>query len=57
MENEKDYLSVEEVFLCVKDIVFDIGFVIVYRMLEFLIELCVVDKINFGDGVFWYDLR
>lgn len=36
---------------------FEIGLVIVYRMLELLVELKVVDKINFGDGVVCFDLR
>ncbi len=29
----------------------------VYRTLELLAELKVLDKINFGDGVAWFDLR
>ena len=28
-----------------------------YRTLELLLELKIVDKINFGDGVYRYDLR
>lgn len=54
-ENEEDYLSVEDVYFFVKEKFFEIGFVIVYCMFELLIELKVVDKINFGDGVFCYD--
>lgn len=57
LENEKDHLSAEEVYLRVKDISPDIGLATVYRTLELLTELRVVDKINFGDGVARYDLR
>ena len=35
----------------------DIGLATVYRTLELLLELKIVDKINFGDGVYRYDLR
>ncbi|MBC1434676.1 ferric iron uptake transcriptional regulator [Paenilisteria rocourtiae] len=57
LENEKDHLSAEDVYLRVKDISPDIGLATVYRTLELLTELRVVDKINFGDGVARYDLR
>lgn len=35
----------------------EIGLATVYRTLELLAELKVVDKINFGDGVARFDLR
>ncbi|EUJ24482.1 transcriptional repressor [Listeria grandensis] len=57
LENEKDHLSAEDVYLRVKDIAPEIGLATVYRTLELLTELRVVDKINFGDGVARYDLR
>ncbi|WP_430534025.1 Fur family transcriptional regulator [Listeria rocourtiae] len=57
LENEKDHLSAEDVYLRVKNISPDIGLATVYRTLELLTELRVVDKINFGDGVARYDLR
>lgn len=57
LENEKDHLSAEDVFLFVKAIAPDTGLATVYRTLELLTELRVVDKINFGDGVSRYDLR
>lgn len=57
MEHEEDHLSAEEVFLLVKDIASEIGLATVYRTLELLSELEIVDKINFGDGVTRYDLR
>lgn len=57
LENEEDHLSAEDVFLLVKEKAPDIGLATVYRTLELLTELKVVDKINFGDGVARYDLR
>ena len=57
LENEEDHLSAEDVFLLVKEKAPEIGLATVYRTLELLTELKVVDKINFGDGVSRYDLR
>ena len=57
IENEKDHLSAEDVYLKVKDKAPEIGLATVYRTLELLAELKVVDKINFGDGVARFDLR
>lgn len=57
IEREEDHLSAEEVFLLVKEKAPEIGLATVYRTLELLCELNVVDKINFGDGVSRYDLR
>lgn len=57
IEREEDHLSAEEVFLLVKEKAPEIGLATVYRTLELLCEINVVDKINFGDGVSRYDLR
>ena len=57
LENEADHLSAEDVFLLVKKKSPEIGLATVYRTLELLTDLKVVDKINFGDGVSRYDLR
>lgn len=57
LEREDDHLSAENVFLLVKEKAPEIGLATVYRTLELLSELKVVDKINFGDGVSRYDLR
>lgn len=57
LEHEEDHLSAEDVFLLVKDKAPEIGLATVYRTLELLTELKIVDKINFGDGVSRYDLR
>ncbi|WP_405683728.1 Fur family transcriptional regulator [Bacillus thuringiensis] len=50
-------ISAEDVYLLVKEKSPEIGLATVYRTLELLSELKVVDKINFGDGVSRYDLR
>jgi len=57
LENESDHLSAEDVFLKVRESSPEIGLATVYRTLELLAELKVVDKINFGDGVARFDLR
>ena len=57
LERESDHLSAEEIFLLVKEKAPEIGLATVYRTLELLSELTIIDKINFGDGVSRYDLR
>jgi len=57
LEEEESHLSAEDIFLLVKDRAPEIGLATVYRTLELLSELKIVDKINFGDGVARYDLR
>lgn len=57
LEHEEDHLSAEDVYLLVKSKSPEIGLATVYRTLELLSELKVVDKINFGDGVSRYDMR
>lgn len=57
LENEKDHLSAEDVYMLLKRSNPDIGLATVYRSLELLSELHVVEKVNFGDGATRYDLR
>ena len=57
LENGSSHLSAEDVFMKVKDKYPEIGLATVYRTLELLNELNVLDKVNFGDGVSRYDLR
>ncbi|MHA7964524.1 ferric iron uptake transcriptional regulator [Paenibacillus sp. CAU 1782] len=57
LENEKEHLSAEDVFMLVKEKFPEIGLATVYRTLELLAELQIVAKMNFGDGVARYDLR
>ncbi|RCW42138.1 Fur family transcriptional regulator [Paenibacillus prosopidis] len=57
LENERDHLSAEGMFMLVKQKYSEIGLATVYRTLELLAELHIVEKMNFGDGVARYDLR
>ncbi|MDF0054776.1 Fur family transcriptional regulator [Staphylococcus pseudintermedius] len=57
IENEADHLSAEDVYLKVKEKAPEIGLATVYRTLELLADLKVVDKVSFGDGVSRFDLR
>lgn len=57
LENEKEHLSAEEIFFLVKKKSPEIGLATVYRTLEILTELTIIDKVIFNDGVSRYDLR
>ncbi|WP_080838852.1 MULTISPECIES: Fur family transcriptional regulator [Cohnella] len=57
LENERDHLTAEDVFMLVKEKYSDIGLATVYRTLELLAELHIVEKMNFGDGAVRFDLR
>lgn len=57
LENEKAHLSAEEIYFLVKAKSPEIGLATVYRTLDILTELKIVDKVNFTDGVARYDLR
>lgn len=57
LENEKDHLSAEEIYFLVKQKSPEIGLATVYRTLEILTELRIVDKVSFNDGLARYDLR
>ncbi|WP_438351710.1 Fur family transcriptional regulator [Paenibacillus sp. FA6] len=57
LENEENHLTTEEIYMIVKSIVPEVGIATVYRTLELLKELRVVEKVNFGDGIARFDLR
>lgn len=57
LENDKDHLSAEEIYMLVKQKSPEIGLATVYRTLEMLNELQIVDKISFTDGLARYDMR
>lgn len=57
LEHEEDHLSAEDVFLLVKERAPEIGLATVYRTLELLTDLKIVEKVHFGDGVSRFDLR
>ncbi|MGO3652684.1 ferric iron uptake transcriptional regulator [Vagococcus sp.] len=57
LENEKDHLSAEEIHMLVKLKTPEISLATVYRTLEMLTELKVLDKVSFNDGLARYDMR
>jgi Fur family ferric uptake transcriptional regulator len=57
LENEESHLSAEEIFMLVKQKSPDIGLATVYRTLDLLCELKIIEKLNFGDGVARYEFR
>lgn len=57
LEKEKEHLSAEEFFMCLKRTHPDIGLATVYRTLEILTQLNVTKKVVFEDGLARYDLR
>lgn len=57
LENEKDHMSAEEIYFLVKQKNSEIGLATVYRTLEILTDLKIVDKVSFNDGLARYDLR
>ncbi|MGY3765198.1 ferric iron uptake transcriptional regulator [Vagococcus vulneris] len=57
LENEKDHLSAEEIYMLVKLKTPEIGLATVYRTLEMLTELNILNKVNFDDGLARYDMR
>ncbi|MFT8423859.1 MAG: Fur family transcriptional regulator [Liquorilactobacillus sp.] len=57
LHNYEKHLSAEELFTLVRKREKDIGLATVYRTLEILFELGIVNKINFEDGMSRYDLR
>ena len=57
LKHEEEHLSAEDIYGLVKQIYPNIGLATVYRTLELLSDIDVVDKVSFGDGVSRYDLR
>lgn len=56
LENNNSHLSAEEIYIRVHEKNPSIGLATVYRTLEMLTEMEIVDKINFQDGLTRYDL-
>lgn len=54
---EKEHLSAEEIYLQVKAINSGIGLATVYRTLELLGELNIINKLAFQDGISRYDMN
>ncbi|MCI1903705.1 Fur family transcriptional regulator [Enterococcus hirae] len=57
LQDQKTHMSAEEVYMKVKEKSSDIGLATVYRTLEILTDLKIVDKVTFTDGLARYDLR
>ncbi|MGB3159927.1 MAG: Fur family transcriptional regulator [Carnobacterium sp.] len=57
LEKETEHMSAEEIYLAVKRKNSDIGLATVYRTLEILTDIEVVNKISFDDGLARYDLK
>lgn len=57
VEQDSEHLSAEEIYIKVKDRNVGIGLATVYRTLEILTELKILNKITFQDGLARYDLK
>lgn len=57
LDHSQDHLSAEEIYMEVKNRHSDIGLATVYRTLEILTKLEVVNKVTFQDGLARYDLN
>lgn len=57
LENRPDkHLTAEEIYECVKYKNPDIGLATVYRTIQLLAELNLIDKLNLGDGFVRYEI-
>lgn len=56
LENQDHHLSAEELYKLVHEKDKDVGLATIYRTLELLDELQIVQKLNFGDGRSRYEL-
>lgn len=57
LEHEEDHLTAEDIYLLVKNMAPEIGLATVYRTLELLSNLNIIQKLNFGDNVARYEFR
>lgn len=57
IENDAEHLSADDIYLLVKGKAPEIGLATVYRTLELLCELNVIEKIYFGDSITRFELR
>ncbi len=56
LENKHNHLNAEDVYLMIREKSPDIGLATVYRTLELLSELKIVQKLHFGDSVTRYEI-
>ncbi|HBT19981.1 MAG TPA: transcriptional repressor [Peptococcaceae bacterium] len=57
LNNEDKHLSAEEIYDMAKKINPDVGMTTIYRTLDLLVELGVLQKLEFGDGRTRYELN
>lgn len=57
MEKNKRHLSAEEIYSIVKESFPDIGLATIYRTLDLLAELGILQKMDFGDGKARFELN
>jgi Fur family ferric uptake transcriptional regulator len=57
LEHPESHLSAEEIYMFVKQKFPAMGLATVYRTLELLTGLRILEKLDFGDGVARYELR
>jgi len=57
LENRpNEHLTAEEIYECVKEKYPEIGLATVYRTIQLLSELNLIDKLNLGDGYVRYEI-
>ncbi len=56
LENQGEHLSAEDVYDLLRDKGMDVGLATVYRSLELLAELGILQRMEFGDGCSRYEL-
>ena len=56
LANTKDHLSAEDIYLAVHKVYPNIGLTTVYRNLEMLVDIGMIVKFNFGEGIAKYEL-
>lgn len=56
MEQTSKHLSAEDIYLAVHKSYTDIGFATIYRTLDLLVQMDLVNRFEFGDGKARYEL-
>ncbi len=56
LQEKERHLSAEEVYECLKEKNRRVGIATVYRNLELMSQMGLVDRVNFGDGKEYYEI-
>ena len=56
LAGSSEHLSAEDIYMVVRGINPSVGFATVYRTLDILTRMCIVQKFDFGDGKARYEL-